>query len=241
MAPTSAESTFLLGSLSVGRVYWGASLVWEPGGAGGLPSIGESFEDGYFAGLISTAGNGVATHALVVAPRVGGTSGSGYSPATEYAWKTSLTSTANTNSTYDGVANTAGMVAGGIANHPAAEFCVTRTIGGKTDWYLPSVLELSIAYVNLKPTTNPNLTSVGANAYAVPPRASNYTSADPSQTGVQAFTSPSGAERFQQIAHVTSTQVSAAGAPYLNLQNGGYSNLAKTGLAAVRAFRRVVL
>jgi hypothetical protein len=48
--------------------------------------IGDAYEGGYYAGEISTSGNGVATHRLVVAPKSSGQSSS-------KAWKTSNTST----------------------------------------------------------------------------------------------------------------------------------------------------
>jgi len=43
--------------------------------AAGSPAIGVLFGGGYFAGLISTAGNGVADYALILAPNAGGAYG----------------------------------------------------------------------------------------------------------------------------------------------------------------------
>ena len=40
--------------------------------------IGEPFGGGYFAGYISHTADGNATHALIVAPRATGATGSGY-------------------------------------------------------------------------------------------------------------------------------------------------------------------
>jgi hypothetical protein len=54
-----------------------------------VPAIGEPFEGGFFAGQISTAGNGVADYNLVIAPKSSGENSS-------KQWKTSNTSTAGT-------------------------------------------------------------------------------------------------------------------------------------------------
>ena len=134
-------------------------------GAGGLvlPNIGDAFEGGFFAGLISHTANSVATHALIVAPRATGASGTNYTLTTNYQWKTANTTTTGTTSSFDGAANTAAMVTAGIASHPAAQFCVNLSIGGYSDWYLPARYELDIAYENLKPTTDSNDTSWGIN------------------------------------------------------------------------------
>jgi hypothetical protein len=58
-------------------------------------------------------------------------------------WKTSDTSTSNTDSSTNGKANTAAMVSVGISLHPAGQYCVNYTAGGYNDWYLPSYSELS--------------------------------------------------------------------------------------------------
>ena len=98
-----------------------------------LPAIGAAFEGGFFAGTISHTADGVATHALIVAPAASGYNGQG-----ALQWKTTDTTTAGTNSTFDGYANTAAMETAGLANHPAANYCRGLTIGGFTDWYLPA-------------------------------------------------------------------------------------------------------
>jgi hypothetical protein len=58
---------------------------------GGLPDIGAAFGGGFFAGQISTAGNGIADYNLVIAPKSSGENSS-------KQWKTSNTSTAGTSS-----------------------------------------------------------------------------------------------------------------------------------------------
>jgi hypothetical protein len=202
--------------------------------------IGEPFGGGYFAGYISHTADGNPTHALIVAPRATGATGTGYTLTTMLQWKTVNTTTAGATSPFDGAANTAAMVTAGIADHPAAQFCVNLSIGGFTDWYFPSLLELDIAYFNLKPTTTANVTTSGINAYAVPARASNYTTGNPAQTVVTAFT---GIEAFEPSAGWSSTQGTANTGTGRRLwfANGTQDNFFKTVGRPVRAFRRITL
>jgi hypothetical protein len=201
--------------------------------------IGEPWGGGYFAGYISHTADGNPTHALIVAPRETGATGAGYTLTTSLAWKTANTTTAGTTSVFDGAANTAAMVAAGIADYPAAQFCVNLNIGGFTDWYLPSLYELDIAYFNLKPSTTSNNTASGTNLYAVPPRSINYTSEFPRQTYIAQFAG--GSEVFTSITHVSSTEASATAAWRINFSNGQSSAATKTTIQNVRAFRRIAL
>ena len=205
--------------------------------AGGLvfPAIGAPYEGGFFAGYISHTANDVATHVLIVAPAATGATGTGYTLTTNKEWKTTNTTTAGTTSPFDGAANSANM---NDANHPAAEFCETLSIGGYTDWYLPARYELDIAYENLKPTTTSNSTSWGINIYSVPARASNRTAGAPAQTSVAAFQS-GGAEAFAAGRHWSSTEDSSAGAWRLDLNSGIQGILTKSTVNRVRAFRKL--
>jgi hypothetical protein len=144
--------------------------------------IGQAWGGGYYAGRISTSGNNVATHYLIVAP---------YS--TEIAGRWGYNG-AYDGSRIDGPGNTATLVAAGF---PAAQHCDNLTTGGYTDWYLPARDELDVLYYNLKPTTSTNDTSYGNNAYSVSPQTPNtyYTSVTPSQTTAAAFQF-GGAEAF---------------------------------------------
>jgi hypothetical protein len=169
------------------------------------PNIGDAYGGGYFAGYISHAADGVATHRLIVAPRATGATGTGYAQTTMPVWKVVNSATIGSDSTFDGAANSADLVAADINDHPAAKFCQDLSINGFTDWYLPSRLELDIAYFNLKPTTQNNITSWGENAYSVPARTTKYTSGDPAQTAVAAFQS-GGSEAFVNQAHWSSTE-----------------------------------
>lgn len=207
-----------------------------------LPNIGDPFGGGYFAGLISHTADGNPTHALIVAPRATGATGTGYTLTTNLQWKTSNTATPGATSSFDGVANTAAMVAAGISNHPAAQFCVNLNIGGFADWYLPSRYELDIAYFNLKPVSDANDTAWGANIYAVPSRPVNNTATLPSMTTVSAFTSSAEAIIGDNVYHWSSTEASATSPWIMRFRNGTQTNSSKTNeLFRTRAFRRITL
>jgi hypothetical protein len=203
--------------------------------------IGEEFGGGYFAGYISHTADGNPTHALIVAPRETGATGTGYTLTSNLQWKTTTTTTAGTTSTFDGAANTAAMVAAGIDDHPAAKFCVDLSIGGFTDWYLPAIYELEIAYFNLKPSTTANSTTAGANPYAVPARNNNYTLSHPRQTFVSLFAT--GSEAFAANFHWQSREYNASSAGSVNMNSGGQGDIySKTAASVlVRAFRRIAL
>jgi hypothetical protein len=194
--------------------------------------IGEEFGGGYFAGYISHTADGNPTHALIVAPGATGQS--------SLQWKTANTATPGTSSEFDGAANTAAMVTAGIADHPAAQFCVNLDIGGYTDWYLPSRRELDIAYFNLKPGTANNGTSVGINDYSVPKRTVNYILTYPLQTYVSEFkTSPNA---FSASNYWSSTESTNTAGWTLNFFQGGQnSGTGKSNNINVRAFRRITL
>lgn len=201
--------------------------------------IGEPFGGGYFAGYISHTADGNPTHALIVAPRETGATGTGYTLTTNLQWKTALTTTAGTTSAFDGAVNTAAMVTAGINDHPAAKFCVDLSIGGFTDWYLPSRFELDIAYFNLKPGTQTNDTNWGTNIYSVPRRPSNNSRNFPIQTNLTAFNTSS--QAFVADNHYSSTENGAASGRGLFFADGSQFNGSKTNGFRVRAFRKIPL
>ena len=192
---------------------------------------GEAFGGGFFAGQISTAGNGIADYNLVIGPVA--------SALVLRQWKTSNTTTAGTSSVIDGPSNSSSM---NNASHPAAQFCEALTIGGFSDWYMPAKNELEVCYFSLKPTTGSNNGSSGTNANAVPARASNYTAGNPAQTTASAFQA-GGAEAFATSnVYWSSTQFSATNAWFQYFNNGSqlpYSY--KTSSNYVRAIRRVAV
>jgi hypothetical protein len=200
----------------------------------GVPEIGAAYEGGFFAGQISTAGNGIADYNLVIGPLSAAQAG------TELQWKNANTATAGADSVIDGLQNTADMVADGNSTvYPAAHFCNNLTIGGFSDWYMPSKNELEICYYNLKPTTTSNNGSSGINANAVPARASNYTSGDPAQTVATNFQSGN-SEVFLADVYWSSTEGSSATGWRQSFSDGEQDNgNGKVASHYVRAVRRV--
>lgn len=204
-------------------------------GGAPVPEIGAAYEGGFFAGQISTAGNGVADFNIVVSPRSSGDNG-------YIRWKTTATDTTGTNSVIDGPTNSANM---NNASHPAAQFCEGLTIGGYSDWYMPAQKEAELFYYNLKPLTTSNNTSYEWNIYAVPSRAFNYTASVPAQTSASDFQS-GGAEAFTSSGDAalywTSTQRDATNAWVKYMAFGGVSSsFGKNNSFSVRAVRRVAV
>jgi hypothetical protein len=201
---------------------------------GGPPAIGAAYEGGFFAGQISVAGNGVASHNLVIAPKSSGENSS-------KQWKTSNTSTSGTSSVIDGPTNSANM---NDPSHPAAEFCEGLTIGGFSNWYMPAKNELEVCYYNLKPGTTNNNTSSGINANAVPARASNYTTGPnvPGQTSATDFQTGN-TEAFVAVStnYWASTEFSSTRAQTQRFDNGLQDNESKSNNYYVRAVRRIAV
>lgn len=193
-------------------------------------AIGDAYEGGFFAGQISTAGNGVADYNLVIGPVASAQS-------TLLKWKTSNTSTAGTSSNIDGPANSAAM---NDVYHPAAQFCEGLTIGGFSDWYMPASNELEICYFNLKPDTNPNDSISGINPNAVPARASYYTSGTPTQTSATDFRD-TGAEDFEIAYYWSSTEATASRGKMQTFSNGAQYTYPKNTNYRTRAVRRVAV
>lgn len=194
------------------------------------PNIGDSYEGGYYAGEISTSGDGVATHRLVIAPKSSGQNNS-------KQWKTSDTSTSGTSSVIDGPTNSSNM---NNASHPAAEFCEGLTIGSYSDWYMPAKNELEVCYYNLKPTTTSNNTSSGTNTNAVPSRGSNYTASVPAQTSATDFKTGN-SEAFDSASYWSSTENASTYAWAQNFSKGGEYYFNKIAAIRVRAVRRVAI
>ena len=199
-----------------------------------IPIIGSAFGGGYFAGQISTAGNGIADYNLVVGPIASAQAG------TTLQWKTTNTATVGTSSVIDGPTNSSNM---NNASHPAGQFCEGLTIGGFSDWYMPAKNELEVCYYNLKPTTSSNATSSGINANAVPTRASNYTAGTPAQTSATDF-KDTGSEDFAALSsdgYWSSTAYSATYAWKQTFYSGTQNYGGKNFPYRVRAIRRVAV
>ena len=200
-----------------------------------LPAIGAAFGGGFFAGQISTAGNGIADYNLVVGPVASAQNAS-------KQWKNATTAASGADSVINGPQNTADLVADGNSTvYPAAHFCNDLVIGGFSDWYMPAKNELEVCYYNLKPNTTSNNTSSGTNTNAVPSRGSNYTAGTPEQTSAADF-KDTGAEDFAAANYWSSTERSAnyAWDQYFDNGDQNYGGT-KTSSNSVRAIRRIAV
>ena len=200
------------------------------GGPVPVPIVGSALGGGYFAGQISTTASGVANYNLIVAPLSSGASGS-------IQWK--VTKTGGDSTSYvDGYANSTYY---NSTTYPAMYFCKGLSIGGFTDWYLPAYYELDVCYYNLKPSTTANDTATGTNIYAVPPRASNYTTSVPAQTSAAIFQT-SGAQAWNIAGYWASTVAGYAIAWTRYFGTGGTGTYgAKNYSFSCRAIRKVAV
>ena len=142
--------------------------------------IGEPWGGGYYAGKISTSGNGVATHYLIIAPKSTEILGKRWA----YPYNENVNTGAD--SFIEGPSNTTAMYNNGSE---VADYVRSLTTGGYNDWYLPARNELEVLYYFLKPSTDSNNTGSGSNANAVAPEPRNtyYTSGSPAQTTAAIF------------------------------------------------------
>lgn len=208
----------------------GIALAFVGVGGSGLV-IGSALGGGFFAGQISTAGNGIADFNLVIGPVS--------TAQSSLQWKTTNTATTGTTSSIDGPANSTAM---NNASHPAAQFCEGLSIGGFTDWYMPAKNELEVCYYNLKPGTTNNTTSSGINPNAVPARASNYSAGTPAQTAAVNFKT-TGTEDFDLTVYWASTQAPTVTNAWRQTFDYGYqgANADKDNVVRVRAVRRLAV
>ena len=226
VAPTSSAAS---GMWTIDQ----AMQLKKAGTWGTLPAIGAAFGGGFFAGQISTAGNGIADYNLVVGPKS--------TSQTTNQYKNAQTATAGADSVINGPQNTADMVADGNSTvYPCAHFCNDLSTGGQTDWYMPAKNELEVCYFNLKPAITSNNTSSGINANAVPARASNYTAGTPARTSASAFQAGN-SEAFDSDIYWSSTETSATNASAQGFYYGTQYSRNKDNSDRVRAIRRVAV
>ena len=203
------------------------------------PEIGDEYGGGFFAGYISQNADGVATHRLIVAPKSSGQSSS------TLKMHSTLTSPSVTTSLYDGETNTSNWVTFG--NSPACSYAAALSIGGYSDWYIPSRYEMQVVYYHLKPTVQSNVTNRGENPYAVPTLLTsnigytlNYSTTEPPRTSVSDFQSGS-TEAFDTNTYWCSS-LGGGGRPHRHsFVNGTVGQSDATDLNYVRAIRKVAI
>jgi hypothetical protein len=206
---------------------------------------GQRYKGGYYVGKFKV---GTSTYALILAPKA-----TGQSP-TRLQWSKNNVDTPGTSSLVDGWANTMAMVAAGIDDFPAAQYCRSLMIDGYADWYFPSVNEVEMIYRNFKPVESTNNTTTsqkpypngnGYNPTTVPPSPA-YTPTVPAMTPLVEF-QINNSESLTVTGSVTiwsSTQSSLAAYPWVQNFNTGsqsYTSNAKTATQTVRAVRRVLI
>ena len=205
---------------------------------------GMPFGGGYYAGA-NIISEGVE-YAVIVAPKaLGGESG----PITMKTDGGSDIQYLSSLSRTNGLLNTQRMLSEGILKVPAAYFCSALSIGGYTDWYLPSELELEIAYRYLKPTVETNIPESGSANPSSVPRGGEYTRTTPTQTTAAIFRQNGGGEFFRSgvdAEHYWSSTIalSTASRPYARTRGFQYGDdllesVDQFTVNNVRAFRRV--
>lgn len=165
------------------------------------PSIGASFAGGYYGGEYELNGS---IFYLVCSPKASG--------QTTKQWKTSNTDSPGAASFSDGKTNTNNI---NNSSHPAAQFCTGLTIGGYSDWYLPSTSEQNVFFSNLRQ----------------------------SKAGIPAIFQAGGSESFDVEWYWTSTQVetNANQAYVYAFQSSNLTAIDKTSINRTRAIRKVAI
>lgn len=158
-----------------------------------LPAIGTPMEGGFFAGAININGQ---RFALIRAPKALG-------QHDDVAWNESYDRIPGAQSFCDGFANTEAMAAAGSSG---AQWARAQSIGGLSDWYIPSQDELEILYRGFKPTAGKNYLwgRSGLNASALP-ATYPYTPDMPAQTPLALF-QDAAAEALDPVWYWSSTQ-----------------------------------
>lgn len=214
------------------------------------PALGSAYEGGFYAGRIALNGN---IYNLVVSPK---------SSEANMVFSSSNTTIAYpTNTRGDGATNTANLLAQDSALFVAAKYCDDLTVGGKTDWYLPSLDELELMYRNFKPNTVNNYTAAratglppgntGENPTSIPAN-SGYTTTVPARTSIAAFQSGGAQVIGGNVSNFWQTWTSTVdnrGLPFVNgiyisfdaTTNPGFNGLVapSSPLYTVRAVRKV--
>lgn len=231
---------------ATGRIVEVVSGVGRPTIDGGdfntavpVLNIGDYYGGGYFAGLISYAGNDVADYALIVSPKSEGDAN------LQFKNTSAGDSLSLSNSNFDGFANTNAV---NDASHPAAQFCRTLNINGYTDWYIPSRFELDIIYFNMKPNLTNNTTSrgyVNTSAITDPPK-NGFTLGNPTLTTAVSFQG-GGSEAFFDTPNYywsSTRHASTTNAVIIKIfSNGSEAQSTNNTLTSrrVRAIRRIPL
>ncbi len=187
-------------------------------------TFGSAMEGGFYAGRIRQADG---EYALIVAPKLDGEHEGPWGKVKRLAGAMSF---------FDGRTNTIAMAEAGSK---LAKWALGLSIGGCTDWYLPSRDELELCYRNLKPGTEENWCYRGDNPSSVPVGCS-YFPDSPAQTEAVAFKA-GGDEAFAEVWYWSSTQAAGddAYAWFQYFYDGFQHDLHEGSDCRARAVRRV--
>jgi hypothetical protein len=137
-------------------------------------TYGAPFEGGFYGGKIKI---GLAIFAIVWAPKAEG--------EIKGKWMDTYTDVQGATSCFDSMANTRAMAEAGS---DIAKQALAASIGGHTDWCIPSRDVLEMGYRYLKPTTEENVCTFrdGDNPSSIP-AGYPYTENNPMQTTAEVF------------------------------------------------------
>lgn len=197
-----------------------------PAGLTIATAFGTILEGGFYAGRIRQADG---EYAVIVAPKAEG-------EHEDAPWNGKLKRVDGAMSFFDGFANTKAMAEAGSK---IAKWALGLTVGGFSDWYIPSRDELELCYRNLKPGKEENWCYRGDNPSSVPVGYA-YMPDAPAQTEIAALRA-GGAEAFDERWYWSSTQSAgdAACAWGQGFSIGGQDYDPKGLDCRVRAVRRV--
>lgn len=191
-----------------------------------VPTVaGTPFGGGYYAGLITFAGD---VYATVVAPKDGGEHG-------KTIWMPGYTEISGAGSFFDGASNTKAMAEAGSE---LAKWVLALSISGETDWYLPSRDELELLYRHFKPTDEENYVYRSGDNPSSLPVGYPYAIHLPGQTPAELFRK-GGSEAFEDERYWSSTQCSAYDAWSQYFVDGGQDYAGKDFTVRARAVRRI--
>lgn len=123
----SADNISAYNGIDAGTINTVMGLTWQHG----PEAIGDVWGGGYYVGDIGSY--------YIIAYDT---------TVTTLAWKDTATVTSGCDSTTDGTLNMADIIAAGISDHPAANYCNNFSSGGYSDWYLPALDELYLMWTN---------------------------------------------------------------------------------------------
>lgn len=188
---------------TLGASSWSSDVAFTTAAAFIPTVIGQAFGGGYYVGRMKQLVAGVLTeYALIAAPKASGQATKNIDLVAASGVLTSTWSGAGDVDKKDGYTNTARLQALSIGGD-AVNWVRGLTIGGYSDWYLPSFDEVEMMFRSFKPTTEDNTDqcgtrfgSSGTNTTAFP-NTGPHTAIDPARTAVAAFQA-NGAEALPQ-------------------------------------------